>query len=86
MYRYRAVDKAGQTVDFSLSQKRHVNAAKASLRKAMKGKQPPGKITLDTYADSHRAVSDLKEEWGVAPRVLVSTPNYHTLHFYGSWR
>jgi putative transposase len=49
MYRYRAVDKAGQTVDFSLSQKRHVNAAKASLRKAMKGKQPPGKITLDTW-------------------------------------
>src|SRR5580704_9980001 len=37
MYLYRAVDKAGQTVDFFLSRQRDVNAAKAFLRKALKG-------------------------------------------------
>jgi transposase-like protein len=38
---YRAVDKAGKTVDFQLSRKRDVNAGKAFLRKAMKGSEPP---------------------------------------------
>jgi len=37
MYLYRAVDKAGKTVDCYLSRKRDVNAAKAFLRQAMKG-------------------------------------------------
>ena len=39
MYLYRAVDKAGKTVDFYLSRKRDVGAAKAFLRKAMKGQR-----------------------------------------------
>jgi transposase-like protein len=59
-YLYRAVDKAGKTVDFYLSRKRDVNAAKAFLRKAMKGQRIPTKITLDAYAASHRAVADLR--------------------------
>jgi len=33
MYLYRAVDKAGKTVDFILSLTRDVNAAKTFLRK-----------------------------------------------------
>jgi transposase-like protein len=37
----RAVDKAGKTVDFQLSRKRDENAAKAFLRKAMKGQRTP---------------------------------------------
>jgi len=36
MYLYRAVDKAGKTVDFYLSRHRDVAAAKAFLRKAMR--------------------------------------------------
>ena len=47
MYLYRAVDQAGKTVDFHLSRKRDVNAAKAFLRKAMRGRRTPTKITLD---------------------------------------
>ena len=35
VYLYRAVDKAGHTVDFFLSQKRDVNAAKCFPRKAV---------------------------------------------------
>jgi transposase-like protein len=60
IYLYRAFDKAGKTVDFYLSRKRDVNAAKAFLRRAMKGQRAPAKITLDAYAASHRAVANLK--------------------------
>lgn len=50
VYLNRAVDKAGKTVDFYLSRQRDVQAAKAFLRKAMKGQRVPAKITLDAYA------------------------------------
>ena len=40
-YLYRAVDKRGQTVDFYLSRKREVNAAKVFLREAMKNQRVP---------------------------------------------
>jgi len=60
VYLYRAVDKQGFTVDFYLSPKRDVEAAKQFLRKAMKNQRVPTKITLGAYAASHRAVVELK--------------------------
>ena len=60
-YLYRAVDRMGRTVDFRLSGRRDVAAAKAFIRKAIKNHQrPPQTITLDGYAASHRAVRELK--------------------------
>lgn len=62
-YLYRAVDRAGKTIDFRLSAHRDVAAAKAFLRKAVKGQgRAPKTITLDGYAASHRAVRALKAE------------------------
>jgi hypothetical protein len=47
VYLYRAVDARGQTVDFRLSRKRDVAAAKAFFRKAVKTQgRVPGTITL----------------------------------------
>jgi transposase-like protein len=71
VYLYRAVDKAGKTVDFYLSRKRDVNAAKTFLRKAMKGQRIPTKITLDAYAASHRSVADLNQSGELPKRVKV---------------
>jgi len=75
-YLYRAVDKRGETVDFYLSRKRDVNAAKTFLRKAIKSQRVPTKITLDAYAASHRAVADLKESGELPKRVKVRSCKY----------
>ena len=71
VYLYRAVDKAGWTVDFFLSRNRDVNAAKTFLRNAMKNRRTPTKITLDAYAASHRAVREMKENGELPRRVKV---------------
>ena len=71
VYLYRAVDKAGKTVDFFLSRHRDVNAAKAFLRKAMKWRRVPAKVTLDAYAASHRAVAELKESGELQKGAIV---------------
>jgi transposase-like protein len=62
-YLYRAVDRDGQTVDFRLSPKRDVAAAKAFFRKALNTQgRAPLSITLDGYAASHRAVREMPRE------------------------
>jgi transposase-like protein len=62
-YLYRAVDRDGKTVDFRLSPKRDVAAAKAFFKKAMKTHRcAPRSITLDGYAASHRAVREMKAD------------------------
>jgi transposase-like protein len=63
VYLYRAVDRDGKTVDFRLSARRDVAAAKAFFRKAIKTRGcAPRTITLDGYAASHRAVREMKAD------------------------
>jgi transposase-like protein len=76
VYLYRAVDKAGRTVDFFLSRNRDVNATKTFLRNAMKNRRTPTKITLDAYAASHRAVREMKETGELPRRVKVRSSQY----------
>jgi transposase-like protein len=62
-YLYRAVDREGKTVDFRLSSKRDVAAAKAFYRKAIQGQgSTPRTIILDGYAASHRVVREMKAD------------------------
>jgi transposase-like protein len=60
-YLYRAVDQNGKSVNFFLSQRRDVGAAKAFFRRASKKHGDPLSITLDAYAAWQRAVQELKE-------------------------
>ena len=55
--------QGGNTVDFRLSPKRDVAAAKAFFRKALRTHgRAPISITLDGYAASHRAVREMPSE------------------------
>ncbi|MCB8884067.1 DDE-type integrase/transposase/recombinase [Acidisoma cellulosilytica] len=56
VYLYRAVYREGRTVDFRLSSRRNVAAAKAFSARRSKGKARRRTITLDGYAASHPAV------------------------------
>jgi transposase-like protein len=63
VYLYRAVHCDGNTVDFRLSCKRDVAAAKAFFRKALKTRgRALLSITLDGYAASHRAIREMPIE------------------------
>jgi transposase-like protein len=63
VYLYWPVDRAADTVEFRLSPRRDVAAAKAFFRKAIKGQgSGPRTVTLDGYAASHRAVRKMKTD------------------------
>ena len=73
VYRYRTVDKVGRTLDFLLSSRRDIAAAKRFFSRATKQQGVPRVITLDGYAASHRAFAKLKEV-GTLPRRVGSDP------------
>ena len=77
VYLYRAVDKAGQTIDFRLSRTRDVAAAKAFFKKAIRHEgRPPHTITLDGYAASHRAVREMREDGLLPKRMKLRSSKY----------
>jgi transposase-like protein len=74
---YRAVDREGKTVDFRLSRRRDVAAAKAFFRKAFKSQgSTPQTITLDGYAASHRAVDEMKADGQIPEGTKVRSSKY----------
>jgi transposase-like protein len=76
-YLYRAADRAGRTVDFRLSPRRDVAAAKAFFRKAIKCQQRgPRIITLDGYATSYRAVRELKADGSLPANTKLRSSKY----------
>jgi transposase-like protein len=76
-YLYRAVDREGKTVDFRLSRRRDVAAAKTFFRKAFKSQgSTPQTITLDGYAASHRAVAEMKADGQIPQGTKVRSSKY----------
>jgi transposase-like protein len=71
------VDRSGRTVDFRLSARRDVAAAKAFFRKAIKRqRRPPQTITLDDYTASHCAVRELKAEGSLPTKTKLRSLKY----------
>src|SRR6202521_4461790 len=81
VYLYRAVDKQGKTIDFRLSPRRDVAAAKAFFRKALKTQdRTPESVTLDGYAASHRAIHEMPHEdlaWLRDESTIIEIPQQH---------
>jgi transposase-like protein len=75
-YLYRAVDKEGHTVDFLLSERRGVTAAKRFFAQAVAKRGMPQKLTLDGYAASHEAIATLQSEGTLAADLIVRTNRY----------
>ena len=75
-YLYRTVDKQGRTVDFLLSERCDVAAAKRFFSQAMKKQGTPRVITLDAYAASHRAITELRSAGTIARRVRIRSSKY----------
>ena len=61
-YLYRAVDKAGATVDFLLTAKRDCKAALRFLRKAIRCNGTPEKITIDESGANTAAIESHNKE------------------------
>src|ERR1700689_5670750 len=77
VYLYRAVDRDGKTVDFRLSTRRDVAAAKAFFCKAIKSQgSTPRTITLDGYGASHRAVREMKTDGQLPADTKVRSSKY----------
>ena len=69
--------RSDQTVDFRLSARRDVTAAKAFFKKAIKGQgHPPQTITLDGYAASHRAVREMKADCLLRENTTLRSSKY----------
>ena len=75
-YRYRAVDKAGHSVDFLLTAKRDRKAALRFPRKAIDQSGLPEKITLDKSGANTAAIEDYNtdHETGIELRVAGLAP------------
>jgi transposase-like protein len=76
-YLYCAVDRAGKTIDFRLSARRDVAAARAFFAKAIRTQgRAPETITLDGYAASHRAVREMKTDESLPRRTKLRSSKY----------
>src|SRR5512147_271940 len=65
-YRYRAVDKEGQTIDFLLTAHRDKKAARRFFKKAVRQHGLPAKVTIDKSGANTAALEALIEETGSA--------------------
>jgi putative transposase len=71
-YLYRAVDKAGQSVDFLLTAHRDKKAARRFFRKALRQQGLPEKVTIDKSGANLAALEALQEESGASIEIRQS--------------
>ncbi len=77
-YLYRAVDSAGNTLDFLLTAKRDAAAAKRFFRKTLKAvhTQVPRVITVDKNAAYPKAINELKADKELPKKVKLRQKKY----------
>ncbi|TXK96212.1 hypothetical protein BMR10_08215 [Methylococcaceae bacterium CS4] len=68
-YFYRAVDKEGNTIDFLLTAKRDMKAAKRFFKKAIKRNGRPELVNIDKSGSNKAALNSINKEDSDAPKV-----------------
>jgi transposase-like protein len=75
VYLYRTVDRECRTVDFLLSKRLDVMAAKRFFSQAIRQHGMPRVITLDGYAASHRIAEEVGDRWKTTERRAAMVPS-----------
>jgi transposase-like protein len=76
-YLYRAVDSAGETIEFMLSPNRDLTAARLFLRLALSGGAPsPRVINVDGHPAYASAIAELKQSGELGRRCYCRTAPY----------
>ena len=73
-YLYRAVDKQGKTVDFLLTKKRDMTAAKRFFDKAVEANGDPNKVAMDKSGANKAAIDAINA--GRSVPILVRQVKY----------
>lgn len=73
-YLYRAVDKFGKTVDFMVTRRRDLNAARAFFRKAFKHHRMPHRVNIDLSGTNKAALDHFNK-----PGFLTGKKHYEIL-------
>jgi transposase-like protein len=77
VYLYLSVDQEDKTVNFRLSPRRNIAAAKAFLRKTMKSQGTAlSSIVLDSYAAPHRAIREMQDEGEIPKEATLRSSKY----------
>ena len=76
VYLYRAVDSAGNTVDFLLRAKRDGAAAKAFFKKAFKENGTPSKVTIDKSGSNTAALNACNENLPEEEKIEIRQIKY----------
>lgn len=75
-YLYRAVDKAGKTIEFMVSKKRDKKAAKAFFNKALGSTERPEKITIDKSGSNKSALDTINKTLPENEKILIRQIKY----------
>ena len=76
VYLYRAVDKYGDTIDFFLSEKRDLEAAKIFFKKAIRSCGRPTKVNIDKSGANTSALNKINEELPEEERIEIRQNKY----------
>ena len=70
-YYYRAVDKAGKTIDFYLSEKREEKAARGFFEKSIASSGKPEKVNIDKSGANLAALTTLNDSLPEEERIII---------------
>jgi transposase-like protein len=76
VYYYRAVDKAGQTIDFFLSRTRYTKAAKSFFKKAIGSSGQPEKVNMDKSGANLAGLQEINQELPKDQQITIRQVKY----------